>query len=35
MLMVLFSWIIICGATLLFGKAITDSVYKGRRETMG
>lgn len=35
MLMVLFSWIIICGAALLFGKAITDSVYKDRRETMG
>ena len=33
--MVLFSWIIICGAALLFGKAITDSVYGDRREAMG
>lgn len=35
MLTVLFSWMIIGGASLLFGKAITDSVYKGRLEEMG
>lgn len=35
MVMVLFSWVIICGAALLFGKAITDSVYRDRPESMG
>lgn len=35
MLTVLFSWMIIGGAFLLFGKAITDSVYKDRLEEMG
>ena len=35
MLTVLFSWVIIGGASLLFGKAITDSVYKDRLEEMG
>ena len=35
MLTVLFSWMIIGGASLLFGKAITDSVYKDRLEEMG
>lgn len=35
MLTVLFSWVIICGAALLFGKAITDSVYRNHLEDMG
>ncbi len=35
MLTVLFSWGIICGAALLFGKAVTDSVYRGRLDSMG
>ena len=35
MLTVLFSWMIIGGASLLFGKAITDSIYKERLEEMG
>lgn len=35
MLMILFSWIIIGGAALLFGKAITDGVYTNRQEQMG
>lgn len=35
MLTVLFSWVIICGAALLFGKAIVDSVYKSRLKVMG
>ena len=35
MLMVLFSWVIIGGAALLFGKAVTDSVYRNRLEEMG
>lgn len=35
MLTVLFSWVIISGAALLFGKAVTDSVYGNRREVMG
>ncbi len=35
MLMVLFSWVMIGGAALLFGKAVTDVVYKNRRENMG
>ena len=35
MLTVLFSWVVICAASLLFGKAIVDSVYKNRLETMG
>ncbi len=35
MLTVLFSWVIICGAALLFGKAVVDSVYKNRLEVMG
>lgn len=35
MLTVLFSWMIIGGASLLFGKAITDSIYKDRLEEMG
>lgn len=35
MLTVLFSWVVICGAALLFGKAITDSVYRNRLEVMG
>lgn len=35
MLMVLFSWVIIGGASLLFGKAITDRVYGDRLEEMG
>lgn len=35
MLTVLFSWVIIGGASLLFGKAITDSFYKDRLEEMG
>lgn len=32
---VLFSWLIICGAALLFGKAITDSAYRDYPEAMG
>lgn len=35
MLTVLFSWALICGAALIFGKAITDSVYKNRLGVMG
>jgi len=35
MLTVLFSWVIISGAALLFGKAVTDSMYGNRREVMG
>lgn len=35
MLTVLFSWMIIGGASLLFGKAITDCIYKDRLEEMG
>ena len=35
MLTVLFSWVIIGGASLLFGKAVTDSFYKDRLEEMG
>lgn len=35
MLMVLFSWVIIGGAALLFGKAVTDAVYGNRRKGMG
>lgn len=35
MLLVLFSWVIIGGASLLFGKAITDRVYGDRPEEMG
>lgn len=35
MVLVLFSWVIICGASLLFGKAITDSVYGDYPEEMG
>ncbi len=35
MLMVLFSWVIIGGASLLFGKAVVDAVYGNRREDMG
>ncbi len=35
MLTVLFSWVVISGAALLFGKAVTDSVYGNRREVMG
>lgn len=35
MLMVLFSWVMIGGAALLFGKAITDCMYADRLEEMG
>lgn len=35
MLMVLFSWVIMCGAALLFGKAVTDCIYRNRLEKMG
>lgn len=35
MVMVLFSWVILCGAALLFGKAVTDSVYRDYPEAMG
>lgn len=35
MLMVLFSWVIICGATLLFGKVVVDGIYQNRREDLG
>lgn len=35
MLTVLFSWVIICGAALLFGKAVTDCAYRNRLEVMG
>lgn len=35
MLMVLFSWALIGGAALLFGKAVTDGVYRSRRDDMG
>ncbi len=35
MLMVLFSWMMIGGAALLFGKAVTDAVYRSRLEKMG
>ncbi|MDE7246601.1 MAG: hypothetical protein K2N43_01800, partial [Lachnospiraceae bacterium] len=35
MLTVLLSWVIIGGAALIFGKAITDSVYGNRLEVMG
>ena len=33
--MVLFSWVIMCGAALLFGKAVTDCIYRNRLEKMG
>lgn len=35
MVLVLFSWVVICGAALIFGKAITDSVYRNDPEAMG
>ena len=35
MLMVLFSWALIGGAALLFGKAVTDIVYRNRFWEMG
>lgn len=35
MLMVLFSWVVIGGAALLFGKAVTDGIYRNCRENMG
>lgn len=35
MLMVFFSWVIIGGAALIFGKAVTDSVYGNRWKDMG
>ena len=35
MLMVLFSWALIGGAALLFGKAVTDIVYRNRFGEMG
>lgn len=35
MVTVVFSWVIICGAALLFGKVVTDSVYGDRLEVMG
>ena len=35
MLMVFFSWIVIGGAAMLFGRAVTDAVYRKRRERMG
>lgn len=34
MLMVFFSWMIIAGAALIFGKAITDRLYRGCSDTM-
>lgn len=33
--MVLFSWVMIGGAAMLFGKAVTDGIYGNRREDMG
>lgn len=35
MLMVLCSWVIIAGAALLFGKAVTDGIYRNRLADMG
>lgn len=35
MMTVLFSWMVIGGAALLFGKAITDSAYRNYPEAMG
>lgn len=35
MLTVLFSWVMICGAALLFGKTVTDCAYKNRLAVMG
>lgn len=35
MIMVLFSWMIMAGAALLFGKAVTDGCGRGRLDTMG
>lgn len=35
MLTVLFSWVIIAGAALLFGKAVTDGIYRSRLKDMG
>lgn len=35
MLMVLCSWVIIAGAALLFGKAVTDGIYRDRLADMG
>lgn len=35
MVTVLFSWMVIGGAALLFGKAIADGIYKDRVEKMG
>ena len=35
MLMVLFSWMVIGGAAMLFGKAVTDVIYGNCREDMG
>ena len=35
MVTVLVSWVIICGAALLFGKAVTDIVYGARAKVMG
>lgn len=35
MLIVLFSWVVIGGAALVFGKAITDGLYKNCQEKMG
>lgn len=34
MLMVFFSWTVIAGAALIFGKAITDGLYRGCSDTM-
>lgn len=35
MIMVLFSWTIMAGAALIFGKAIVDGCYRSRLDTMG
>ncbi len=35
MALVLFSWVIIAGAALLFGKAVTDGMYRSRLTKMG
>lgn len=35
MLIVLFSWVIMGGAAFLFGKVITDSLYRSRLKVMG
>lgn len=35
MLQVLFSWVIIASAALIFGKAITDTLYRERLQIMG